>query len=200
MQPTDSVSRNRKRRRSQVEAASMSEVNMGHQSFGKLTWKSFLVCCHTQQVHQRWQRNFLWPSGPLGGLEMGTLFDKGLQIHGRVWKRSLFWAAGGDAPFIRDAGLMTRSFSNIRKSLIQSHFFPEFVTYVLQGKHMAPSMRILIFWWLLGWPQQVKTISCLGSRGRWRPAATPLVFCVVLRVNASGLSRPLGWGPASLPS
>ena len=29
MQPTDSVSRNRKRRRSQVEAASMSEVNMG---------------------------------------------------------------------------------------------------------------------------------------------------------------------------
>jgi len=135
MQPTDSVCRNRKRRRSQVEAASMSKVNMGINLLGNSLGNRFLFAAiHSKYIKD--DKEIFYDLLDLWGKEMGTLFDKGLQIHGRVCKIAVLGMCG-DAPFIRDAGLMTRSFNNIRKSPDSVTLLPG-VCHLCAGKTHGP--------------------------------------------------------------
>ena len=150
MQPSGGAPQNRKRPRG-MEAAAMDddEVAMGINLLGNSLGNRFLFVA----IHNNYIKNddsIFYDLMGFWGKEMGTLFDEGFQIHGQIFKIAVLGMCG-DAPFIRDAGLMTRSFNNIRKSATANTILPGVCYLCAAGKTHGPdfeNLDILTAEWL----------------------------------------------------
>ena len=137
MQPSQGQSR--KRRRGEEPAS--TEVDMGMNLLGNSFGNRFLfVAIHNNYIKA--DRSIFYDILKLWGQKMAELFDDGIQLQGRVFKLAVIGLTG-DAPFLRDAGLMNRSFSNIRKAPDSTAVLPGVCHLCAAGKTNGPPFEDL---------------------------------------------------------
>ena len=114
MQPSTTMFHGRKRKRDDANAANTNEVTMGINLLGNSLGNRFMFCAiHNKYIKE--DPSVFYDLLKLWGQELAALLDGGIQVEGRVFRIAILGLTG-DAPFLRDAGYMTRSFNNIRKS------------------------------------------------------------------------------------
>ena len=137
MQPSGSAPPNRKRPRG-MEAAAMGEdeVAMGINLLGNSLGNRFLFAAlHNNYIKN--DKSIFYDLMDAWGKNMHALFNDGLMCSGRTFRFAVLGMVG-DAPFIRDAGLMNRSFNNIRKSARAETLLPGVCHLCAAGKTHGP--------------------------------------------------------------
>lgn len=134
MQPGGKPHNTRKRKRTQE--APMAETDMGVNLLGNSLGNRFLfVAMHNNYVKQN--KTVFYDLLELWAKEMAFLFTDGFRFEGHHFKIAVLGLTG-DAPFLRDAGLMNRSFNNIRKSLHATSNLPGVCHLCAAGKTNGP--------------------------------------------------------------
>lgn len=125
------------RKRSREAAmADPSEVVMGINLLGNSLGNRFLfVAMHNKFIKE--DRTIFYDLLHLWAKEMGKLLTEGFNCGGHTYKLAVLGLVG-DAPFLRDAGLMNRSFNNIRKSETSTANLPGVCHLCSAGKTNGP--------------------------------------------------------------
>ncbi|CAK9101825.1 Uncharacterized protein SCF082_LOCUS47603 [Durusdinium trenchii] len=121
-----------------MEAAAMGEdeVAMGINLLGNSLGNRFLFAAlHNNYIKN--DKSIFYDLMDAWGKNMHALFNDGLMCSGRTFRFAVLGMVG-DAPFIRDAGLMNRSFNNIRKSARAETLLPGVCHLCAAGKTHGP--------------------------------------------------------------
>ncbi|CAK9049554.1 unnamed protein product [Durusdinium trenchii] len=124
------------RKRDDANAANTNEVTMGINLLGNSLGNRFMFCAiHNKYIKE--DPSVFYDLLKLWGQELAALLDGGIQVEGRVFRIAILGLTG-DAPFLRDAGYMNRSFNNIRKSADSKALLPGVCYLCAAGKTNGP--------------------------------------------------------------
>ena len=136
MQPSGAPPKNHKRKRDVAEAAAVNEVAMGINLLGSSLGNRFLFAAiHNKYIKD--DKSIFYGLLKLWAQELASLLSDGFQFQGRTFKIAILGLTG-DAPFLRDAGFMNRSFNNIRKSADAETLLPGVCHLCAAGKTHGP--------------------------------------------------------------
>lgn len=142
MQPSQTGPQNRGTKR-RLHDPKLDEVAMGVNMLGSSLGNRFLLTAiHNDYIKA--DKTVFYDLMNFWGRELADLFNVGFQHAGHTFKVAILGMTG-DAPFLRDAGLMTRSFSNVRKSSTAQTLLPGVCHLCAAGKSNGPPYEDLDF-------------------------------------------------------